>query len=432
MAESVTYNKHASPLIFSVGVACMIVAGYFLIEGLSQFSGNATTRNILIIGGILFQITESLCFIAAAALAFHSRLWRVSLFMLGCVLFLFSVAVMTLAQKTALQAGVNEAGAIDEKRQYMREQMTSLDRMIESYQYNAEKQSKSIYKDSRALGQDSINRATAIEQQKLELSDELFALNQERKETSVDFFNRLEEVTGLPSRNTEFYFLVLRSLLIELSGILLMAFGASLRTLRAQGAYQNLAAVDTASELNNYAEPVAEDHSVATGVMASAEGLACPLPLPTVSNAPVKNSSHGKNGSAVRKKKTPIGINKITLMSRPRENEDDIGEFDLDGVDLDAEIQYIEDHPKVLKFNEHSYSLHIQRLRKNIQPTANNPNVKSLGNSIIDLYQKGVIASLNREEIINGLRKYHNVDVDKDQAIQISDYISRENETVES
>jgi len=108
MAHPITYNKHASTFIISVGVACMFVAGYFLIEGLSQFSGNATTRNILIIGGILFQISESLCFVAAAALALHSRIWRGSLFLLGCVLFLFSVAVMTLAQKTALQSGRSE------------------------------------------------------------------------------------------------------------------------------------------------------------------------------------------------------------------------------------------------------------------------------------------------------------------------------------
>ena len=112
--------------------------------------------------------------------------------------------------------------------------------------------------------------------------------------------------------------------------------------------------------------------------------------------------------------------------------EEETGEFDIDAVDLDAEIQYIEDNPKVLNFNEHNYSSHIQRLRNTAKPVPNNSDVTALGNSIIDLYQKGVITSLNREGIINGLRKYHDVNVNKDQALQIKKYISQENETVES
>ncbi len=207
----------------------MGVSGYFLIEGLSQFSGGGTAKNMLIIGGVLFQITESLCFIAASALTYHSLRWRYILFSLGVVLFGFSIAVMTLAQKTALQTGEAQAQAIDEKREHIRRQIASLEQVIGTYRLNAEKQSRSIYKDSRALGQDSINRAAEMEERKLRLSEELFALNTSRRQTAADFFQRLQEVSGLPAQSTEFYFLVLRSLLLELSGIILLSFGANLR-----------------------------------------------------------------------------------------------------------------------------------------------------------------------------------------------------------
>jgi hypothetical protein len=207
----------------------MGVAGYFLIQGLSQFSGSGAAKNMLIVGGVLFQITESLCFIAASALTYHSLRWRYILFSLGVVLFSFSIGVMTLAQKTALQTGEAQAQANDEKRDQVRSQIASLQQVIDSYRLNAEKQSKSIYKDSRAMGQDSINRAAELEERKIQLSNELYDLNTARRQTASDFFQRLEEVSGLPAKSTEFYFLVLRSLLLELSGIILMSFGANLR-----------------------------------------------------------------------------------------------------------------------------------------------------------------------------------------------------------
>jgi hypothetical protein len=236
VAVKLSYNSNQYPslsityiFIFGIGLACMAVAGYFLIQGLSQFSGSGAAKNMLIVGGVLFQITESLCFIAASALTYHSLRWRYILFSLGVVLFCFSIGVMTLAQKTALQTGEAQAQANDEKREHVRSQIASLQQVIDSYRFNAEKQSKSIYKDSRALGQDSINRAAEMEERKIQLSDELYALNTARRQTAADFFQRMEEVSGLPAKSTEFYFLVLRSLLLELSGIILMSFGANLR-----------------------------------------------------------------------------------------------------------------------------------------------------------------------------------------------------------
>ncbi len=229
----------------------MVVAGYFLVQGLSQFSGNGTTNTMLIVGGVLFQVTESICFIGASALTYHSLRWRYILFTLGVVLFSFSIGVMTLAQKAALQTGESQASALDEKRKYLRSQIASLQKVIDSYRLNAEKQSRSIYKDSRAKGQDSLNRAAKLEQKKMQLSEALYQANIRRRQTSSDFFKRVEEVTGLPAESTEFYFLVIRSLLIELSAIILMSFGANLR------AYNRLV-VDSGRRLHmRYSEPLA-------------------------------------------------------------------------------------------------------------------------------------------------------------------------------
>jgi hypothetical protein len=63
----------------------------------------------------------------------------------------------------------------------------------------------------------------------------LFALNQTKQHTSSQFFKQIETVTGLPALETEFYFLVIRSLLLELCGIVLMSFSAFLlSSLRSQ------------------------------------------------------------------------------------------------------------------------------------------------------------------------------------------------------
>ena len=218
-------------VVFIIGTVAMSVASFFLIDGLSQFSGGVAAQRMLIVAGVLFQITESLCFISAAAFTAHSKRWRAALFVLGSVLFCFSIGVMTLAQKAALGVGEATATAIDEQRQQLRAQINSLDELIAGYRANAAKQSQSIYAASRALGEDSLNNARTLETKKLTLAQQLFTLPTSRRQTSLDFFNRLHEVTGLPAKQTEFWFLFLRSLLLELSGIFLMSFGAHLHTL---------------------------------------------------------------------------------------------------------------------------------------------------------------------------------------------------------
>ena len=219
--------------VFFVGLAAMTVAGWYLVEGMLHFAGNGAAKYIFIAAGIIFQITESICFISAAALTSKSLYWRASLFSLGTILFLFSIIVMTLAQKATLQAGENQADALNLQLNALQAQIKSLDNVITGYQLNAEKQSQSIYANSRELGQDSLNRATELEEKKLALAEKLYQLSTTRRQTSSDFFQQIESITGFPALQTEFYFLISRSLLLELCGIVLMAFAAYLKLERA-------------------------------------------------------------------------------------------------------------------------------------------------------------------------------------------------------
>jgi len=227
-SDSVQFNLLRSG-VFLVGLAAMSVAGWYLVEGMLHFSGDGSAAYVFIAAGIIFQVTESICFISAAAMTSKSIYWRASLFALGSILFLFSIVVMTLAQKATLQTGENQADALNSQIEALQAQTKSLDKMIASYQLNAEKQSKSIYANSRELGQDSLNRATELEYKKSNLAEMLYQLNGERRQTSSDFFQQIEKITGFPALQTEFYFLTSRSLLLEMCGIVLMAFAAYLK-----------------------------------------------------------------------------------------------------------------------------------------------------------------------------------------------------------
>ena len=135
--------------IFCVGLCAMMVSGWYLIEGMLHFAGDEASKRVFIAAGIIFQVTESICFVAATAFTTRSWLWRSSLFSLGCILFTFSIAVMTLAQKATLQSGDNQARAMDMQINAIEEQIKSLDNVIAGYRLNAEKQSNSVYANSR-------------------------------------------------------------------------------------------------------------------------------------------------------------------------------------------------------------------------------------------------------------------------------------------
>ncbi len=344
----------------------MAVAGYFLVQGLSQFSGSGTTNTMLIVGGVLFQVTESICFIGASALTYHSLRWRYILFTLGVVLFSFSIGVMTLAQKAALQTGESQASAIDEKRQYLRSQIASLQKVIDSYRLNAEKQSRSIYKDSRAKGQDSLNRAAKLEQKKMQLSEALYRANIRRKQTSSDFFKRVEQVTGLPAASTEFYFLVGRSLLIELSAIILMSFGANLR------AYNKLV-MDSRQHLHmEFKEPLSARLRRRLGQKTLAVSQDSTAPAATQTKA-----------AQVMEQSPPRTAETVTQRDHPAE-EEPVPEN--------------------------------QEVRPQAQGAVPADQLNMLADAVVQLYEKNLISTLGVSAVIQGVSRYCNQKISPESA----------------
>ena len=380
--------------IFGIGLACMGVAGYFLIEGLSQFSGSGGAKKMLIVGGVLFQITESLCFISASALTYHSLRWRYILFSLGTVLFCFSIAVMTLAQKTALQSGEAQAQANDEQREHIRDQIASLQQVIDSYRLNAENQSKSIYKDSRAMGQDSINRAAEMEERKMKLGDELFRLNAARQQTAADFFKRLEEVTGLPAKSSEFYFLVLRSLLLEMSGIILMSFGANLR------AYNKLVV-----EAGAQADLLVKKPLIKKVLEREDKDLAQPVihppitesPKPLAATQPPPNSTPPAKPVASAAAAKPKSAQKSASTSNNPENQDNV---------------------------EYSQAPELTQ-PDTAKPAVSGTTLNYLATMVMDLYEQKLLRELNPATIKESLNRYCSQNISHDTAGTLSILINK-------
>lgn len=386
--------------IFSVGIACMVVSGYFLIEGLAEFSGGAAAKRMLIVGGILFQLTESICFISAAALTSHSFTWRYILFSLGIVLFGFSIAVMTLAQKTALQAGEAQAKAIDERRENLRMQIQNYDKMIESYRSNATKQSQSIFKDSRALGQDSINRAAELEAKKMQASETLFSLNQQRQHTSSDFFKRIENVFGWDAERTEFYFLVIRSLLLELCGVILMSFGANLR------AY-NVMVLKLQAQVKAQKNQPTQDHAQATPQASS-------VTTPDAATTPPK-ATHDANLSS---KPNPIQKSIPVPAVTPTENALTYEPETLKVGMTDEDYAWSEKWP--------SPKLRQKEVKSNAGITAN--ELEYLANLAWNLFEQGIIRGLSKDTLRRALKDHCRKTISHDVAVLLAQILKSRQE----
>lgn len=358
--------KYIPVAILFIGAFCMVVAGYFLIEGLLQFGGNEAAKRMLIVAGVLFQVTESLCFVSAAALTSHSLRWRYAMFLLGIVLFGFSIAVMTFAQKAALETGEATAAAIDERRTDIRQQIASLDELIVSYRLNAEKQSQSIYANSRELGQDSINKATELAEKKMQLSMQLYALNESRRQTSSDFFNKLEQVTGLGAVQTEFWFLFLRSLLLELCGIMLMSFGAHL-----------------------YA------HNTALLLMATEATIR----VKATKKKPVKRKSKPTAEKGAQRKASLIESTEPRVQ-KPVEN-----------------VISLSDNVSVLRPNTY------EGLKEDKDAGSAVGDIIAYADKVARLYESGKLKTLEKNAIRSALKKHHGIQIGSQKASQVSDIV---------
>ncbi|MDH5665029.1 MAG: hypothetical protein OEY10_01875, partial [Nitrosopumilus sp.] len=214
---------------FLLGLVGICVSGYLLVTGLSHFSANDSARNTFIVGGIFFQILETVCFVTVTSIPGIHRPWKYALIALGVSFFIFSISIMTIAQKATVYGGENETKAIDNELAQLNSQLKTIDSIIESFQANAGKQSKSIYAESRELGREALLDATHLIEKKEKLIGQISELQRDRKETAAGFFVQVENIVGFDARSIEFEFYFIRSLFFEISGIFCFAFGGYLR-----------------------------------------------------------------------------------------------------------------------------------------------------------------------------------------------------------
>lgn len=225
------FSARHRAVIFLVGFACMVLSGYFLVIGLSQFAVNESVKVILAASAVTLQIAESACFMIAAAMPSPFKKIRAALFAGGSIIFIFSIAVVTVAQKAVFQESEVSANASDTMTKNIEGQIANLDATIASYRLNGEKQSRSIYPESRAKGQESLDKAAKLTEKQEALSAKLFDLQKQRSVTGMDVYHKLEKILGIDAENMELGFIVVRSLLLETIGVLFLSLPGYLKTL---------------------------------------------------------------------------------------------------------------------------------------------------------------------------------------------------------
>lgn len=215
-----------SKVIYAVGLLALGLASYFLVTGLSSFAEDGQFALMLMATGIVFQMVESICFIGASSLA-KTKSWKIVLLSLGVTLFLFSILTMTLAQKSVMMKAQQKAKTLDAKRNYLAKQIESLNVLIKGYHTKNAKDLTSKWITRRKAGEKSLNEVTRLESRKLKLINELHSLNHQRKPTSNDFFKEVAVTLNWSESmalKMEFWFIVGRSLLLEISAMLLLSF----------------------------------------------------------------------------------------------------------------------------------------------------------------------------------------------------------------
>ncbi|MDH5327666.1 MAG: hypothetical protein OEY58_19605 [Gammaproteobacteria bacterium] len=220
--------------VIALGALIMVYAGYYLVLGFSQIDVAQDSKTMFVLFGVFIQCMEAVCFFGATVT--RNMAWRFALIAFGIPLFAVSVFFMTIAQMSSLEDGERQAQSVDMRATQLRDQIASLDTTIAGYRLNAEKQSQSKFAQSRALGMEALKEAQRLEDQKNQLSQELFALTQQRKTTSSDLFGQAGSAIGVSI--TGYHFYLLRSFLLELGSILILSFGGYLRQAALQSSQQ--------------------------------------------------------------------------------------------------------------------------------------------------------------------------------------------------
>lgn len=216
-------------LFGGLAIGCLIVSGYWLVQGLSAVDTGLDSV-MSSAGGVLLQLTEVACFLGAIT-AIHSTAQRKKLRAFGVFLFVLSIITIAFAQQTASIQSEKQAKKIGQTKKLMTDQVNDSQKLMDGLLQNAEKQSRSKFVASRKLGTESANRAVNIVEENRKNRERIIQENKKEEPLSPkEAFSKIIKTLGLPISPAllELLWAVFRALAVELSGVLLLTHAGTL------------------------------------------------------------------------------------------------------------------------------------------------------------------------------------------------------------
>lgn len=214
-------------LLYFIGFISMLTASYLVINSFTLLAGE-NDKWIFIIVGIVIQVSEAIVFPIFSSLPNNHRISKSILLITGFLLVTVSITGMVFSQIHTFAAQDNAQSNLNEQISRLNSSVNEINRTKESYLDNSKKQSASVYRESRALGQDSINRAAELDEKKRVLEEELKPLIKLKNSATDNTFAKLEKTLNIPKEDIEFYFVILRAVVLEFCGIIWLSLAASL------------------------------------------------------------------------------------------------------------------------------------------------------------------------------------------------------------
>lgn len=202
-----------------IGIFLSAVATWFFALGLLATEPDERSRDALFAAGVLLTACQLIAFSSTELLpegVLTRQRWRPKV--LACVLFCFEVLTMAITQQFLVETADVQASAIETRATELRAQLDSLRRSAAGLRENGEIQSRSKFPESRAEGAAALRQAVDVERDIGRLADELTKVESSRKPTFTSLLG--------PDRTT--WFIVLRSALVALAGLVMVSWGSSL------------------------------------------------------------------------------------------------------------------------------------------------------------------------------------------------------------
>lgn len=255
---SITALSTASPMrryvsiesvgLFVLGGMLIGLASAFTIDGMRMYITNSLTLWMWVITALACQACEAVFFVKATNPGMPAKT-RVYLGALAAAFFLFGIYLMTFGQYVQWLEDIAAAeakfqtqnapaqqrkaarGALDSTIADVERQVSQKHQIIDSYRINADRQSQSIYRDSRQSAQSMLEKIRIEEQEMKKLFEQLSDLRQQRAAMNLSEVPAQATILQIDQQLTQqvdikFFVLLARSLLIEIGAITLLALAA--------------------------------------------------------------------------------------------------------------------------------------------------------------------------------------------------------------